>query len=982
LLVGATTFSFGQKSGYLIEASVDAQTPFSITQYTLKHGLPQSQVIDIVPKSNGSLLISTANGIVEFDGNQFTEIIPFPNYKNNIYLSLFWMEETQQLFGGSSDGSLQMLLPQQKEFGGYRTIQIDKVLYTVTKEGILYKLQNPYNQQQVVATIPIGKNNPIQCFYFLKDILYYSTAQGFFLYDLQKKITTKINNTPVVNMEYDPILKSLFLIHNQSISIFSLKNNTFSSYFSPSFEEPTFVIFDIESINEFEKFVCTNQGFYLINPNGVTHFDKSNLLPSLYYNKGIYLKSENCLFLGSGNKGLLKLQLKKCYSFGAKDGFTENNSLNSIVSDSKGYIYVGSSQSKVYKVQKDSIHFESKLKANVSSLSIIDDTLYLGTWGEGIYTMTNKGELLFNFRDSSDNYRLNIHAIFKDLKSNLWVGTGNGILKGTNLFNLKPYKSNEIKGQIITFYTLKNGTLCIGGSNGVYLLNQQGEIIKHLSKKEGITGKEVRSFYEDYDGKLWIGTYNGGLYCYENNILTSINSLPNCMLDRDAFTLVPDEYGYLNITSNKGLWRVSEKQLNEFYKGELDYLIPFIYGEEDGIFNSEFNGGFQNNFTRDLDGKIYFPSIEGLVVYNPDSIFFRKLFPSVSKVIIGNKIIDFNQTITTQDERNIEIHFSSPNFLSKYNVYYQFKLERNGEKKPWSNLQKISSINYPALQPGNYVFSLRSIDALNDKKPILETVQFTIQPYFYETWWFYLSITLISVVIVAIIINNRITKKRVKALQKERQKRKIAQLELIAIQSQMNPHFIFNCLNSIKYFIAINDPHNADVFLDNFSILLRKFIEYSNRPFIQINEEVILLKAYLELEKHRSNPNFEIELMVDPSINNKKIPTFIIQPFVENAIKHGILHATHACKLSIRFSKLETFIICEIEDNGIGRQKSHEINQSNLKHASKGTQLINDKMSSLEELYDLKIVFEIEDLLTQDEPSGTKVTLKIPIKHD
>lgn len=159
--------------------------------------------------------------------------------------------------------------------------------------------------------------------------------------------------------------------------------------------------------------------------------------------------------------------------------------------------------------------------------------------------------------------------------------------------------------------------MCAAGESGVYIFSEAGEIKRSLNSADGLVGKEVRAFYEDQEGLLWIGASAGGLYCYEKGVLTSINRKKQCALPPDIFTLAKAGDGRLYITTNNGLWAVDETKLRDFYRNKLNQLVPFHYDEAHGILNTEFNGGFQNNYAIGNDGRLFFPTVQGLVTFTP-----------------------------------------------------------------------------------------------------------------------------------------------------------------------------------------------------------------------------------------------------------------------------------------------------------------------------------------------------------------------------
>lgn len=208
-------------------------------------------------------------------------------------------------------------------------------------------------------------------------------------------------------------------------------------------------------------------------------------------------------------------------------------------------------------------------------------------------------------------------------------------------------------------------------------------------------------------------------------------------------------------------------------------------------------------------------------------------------------------------------------------------------------------------------------------------------------------------------------------LEKKLIDKQLAEYELKVIQSQMNPHFIFNSLNTIKHYVYINNKDMADFAIDCFSIFLRKYLEFSALNFITIEQEVKLLETYLALENLRSNDLFDSAIEVGKGLDKIIIPNLLIQPFVENAIKHGIINANKKCLIQVKFEKEESFLICSISDNGIGREKSKAID------------MINTKIKLIKKITGLDIAIEINDFASNNPAlPGTIVTLKIPLLHD
>ncbi|MGV6827868.1 MAG: sensor histidine kinase, partial [Flavobacteriales bacterium] len=207
--------------------------------------------------------------------------------------------------------------------------------------------------------------------------------------------------------------------------------------------------------------------------------------------------------------------------------------------------------------------------------------------------------------------------------------------------------------------------------------------------------------------------------------------------------------------------------------------------------------------------------------------------------------------------------------------------------------------------------------------------------------------------------------------------------ELKALKAQMNPHFIFNALNSIQEYIVLNKKNKASDYLGKFADLIRNYLNHSNTGKISLQEEIENLQRYLELECLRFEEELQCAFNVDPNINTEEveIPTMLIQPYIENALKHGLLHRKTNRVLNISFSKKDDIISCVVEDNGVGRKKSKEIQEKRASlHQSFASKATEERLKLLNFNKKKKIGVQIEDLYNEkNQAIGTRVTISIPI---
>ena len=218
------------------------------------------------------------------------------------------------------------------------------------------------------------------------------------------------------------------------------------------------------------------------------------------------------------------------------------------------------------------------------------------------------------------------------------------------------------------------------------------------------------------------------------------------------------------------------------------------------------------------------------------------------------------------------------------------------------------------------------------------------------------------------------------ARQKTEYEKQLAEIKLKALVSQLNPHFIFNCMNSIQAMILSDQNMQASTYLTKLSRLVRSVLENSVKTFIPLQEVIDNLKLYLELESLRFDQLFNYDIRVENiDAYSVEMPSMLIQPYIENSIWHGLLKKEGEKNIHIRFYSKNKFIICEIEDNGIGRVKANELNLKK-QHKSLGTMITQEMFETLHKIKDTKFQVDIIDLYDDNhQPSGTKVVIEMEL---
>jgi LytS/YehU family sensor histidine kinase len=321
-------------------------------------------------------------------------------------------------------------------------------------------------------------------------------------------------------------------------------------------------------------------------------------------------------------------------------------------------------------------------------------------------------------------------------------------------------------------------------------------------------------------------------------------------------------------------------------------------------------------------------------------------------------------------------------FKSEGDILYYYKL--SGIDPEWKSTRE-NFLQYPTIPSGKYEMQLYAINKFGVKSKIIN-ISFEVRKKITETTWF-LVFTLLSLIAVAIILANwRIRK--LKSIQKEKiaNAEKITLLEQQGLKAQMNPHFIFNCLNSIQQYVIDKDVQGANKFISGFSKLIRQTLDNSGKRTITIAEEESFLRAYLDLEKSRFEDKFDYNIGISKNIrkDDHSLPPMLLQPYIENCIRHGIMHKQNGKGfIDVFFDLTEGNLVCSVTDNGIGRiAADHLKDMQHVNYQSKGTELTRQRILMINKSKLADIILKTDDLVDfNNQPCGTRVTIVIPIQN-
>lgn len=960
-----------QPLGKLIESSLNTDSPFTIRVYGTEDGVPQHQIAAMIPDKTGNLLIGTANGLVQFNGQTFIDINPTNESRKILCIKMFLDKKTNILYGINNSSQLFQISPVTKillkgdNLGA--SFHHDSVVYVNSKKELRI-LRLGSKKSRLISNLNFRKC--ILGVGFIGNTPFFSDPTG--TYFLRSSKWQKLSEEIYYRSKKNPYTGENYLLGPNGIAIY-YKGKLIPQKFKDGSKDVYFT--DIAFSPKKEVFVSSHKGLFY--KNAILPFFESQsinfpskIILSLFYNA-----DENFLFAGSSDKGLLQIKMKQCMSIYDESVLIES-SLSSIIKTPEKKLIVSGTHGSIFKFGQHSISKYYTEQTDFSCLAAVNNEVWAGTWGSGIWVFKKNKRVK---TITKNLYKKPVHAIFQDRKNRIWIGTEDGILLGENSRELRPVFESYGIGLVICFYQLKNGDILVGGEDGFFIFSEELKLKRHLGIRNGLNGKEVRAFYEKKDGTFYIGTYGGGLYYWDYKTLRPLSRMRNCLLNNDIFTLAPDKNGNLYISSNHGLYVISESKIDDFLAHKINFLIPFRLGQDDGIMNTEFNGGFQNNYYTNDHKHFYFPTIQGVMVSFFKIPKYRKLRPFLKEVVVNDRIQNLSDHVFPRNTHTINLQYYCPNFTHFYNLHYQYKLVGPDIKDEWSSPAKKGEISFKMLPPGEYKVYMRGIDGFNDQSPNEIIYAFKIEKHIYETLWFRLLAFGLVFLLIFLLTYKRIQISKDQELKDSEHKNTMFELKLKAIQAKMNPHFIFNCLNNIQYLIVMGKQEEAEYALSDFSSLLRKFLQQSDNSFITLRDEVELLKSYIAVERFRFEDTLGVEVTIPENLLHLKIPTLLIQPTVENAIIHGLAHKKGDKKLVIEGYQEGDSIILKIDDNGIGRQEAKRINSYRANHISHGWNMVLDKINLLKAKYQYSVIFEIID---KPDNNGTTVIFKIPLMNE
>ncbi len=959
---------------------------YTIKNYSVEHGLPFVQVKGTKQDTNGYIYAYGYGSVGKFDGKNFQNFGPQEGLKEYNILSLVVDRKTNHVWLGTSNGINKIVNNKVYNFNknsilnGERilslALDLNNELWIGTLNGVFKK--NEADIFTKIASIPSDTINEI--YVDKKNAIWLCTPSGFLIYH-REKAAEKI-----------------------SLQDLGIKGK-------------------VNDILEFKGtcFIATSEGLYHLTESGQPAGFIG--IPNIGSKKVNKLSTYNGKLLLGTETGLYELEKREIKKINFSNLFNANM-IKDIDIDYENNIWL-STDNGLYKLRPSAferfpIEENSGASYVMQMLRDKDNNFWFGTQYNGAYFIDSKNKLN-SFNTLNNTKIITSQNLIEDNQGNIWMEADNKFIIKMKDGSIKRFDHFPLR-LVSNFYKKDNGDILVCGLGGIVTFKNNAFDNYTFDVIPSTRPSYVFSLMRYDNTRLLACCSRGGIYIYDL-ISRNFTPLQEKIKTNNVFNVVKDKNNYYYCSTLEGVV-VLDNQLNfhdiinkdkglisnitycteitddnhllvgssqglsvimlDNYLANKSYVIK-NYGKEEGFEGVECN---INSIFKD-SGAYLIGTVNGLYRYSANKELTNT---KESKLQITNIKLFYKDTALAKgsklkhNENNLIFYFQGVSLTNPERVNYTYKLE--GLDINWTPITKNNFATYPNLPPGEYVFMVKATnnEGLWCKAPV--TFNFTIRNPYWQTGWFYMLAVFGISGLLYFLLNLRLAQVRKSEKENYNKQLDITKHELKALRAQMNPHFIFNSLNSIQHFILKNNDEHAIKYLNKFARLIRMILDNSESGTITIHEEIEALKIYIELEIMRFENKFIFQMEIDPAIDIEleEIPSMLIQPYVENAILHGLTSRDDKkgiLKLEIKKQEIDEaqLIVCTIQDNGIGREKSEASKSySGKMHRSLGMKVTADRLSLLNDMNQSDMSVNITDLKHEDgTAAGTKVEIYIPI---
>ncbi len=936
--------------------------------FTVADGLPSNHIYTCVEDSKGFLWVATDAGIARFDGKRFQifttkdglpddDVLDVVKENNGrIWVNCFkqspaYFDEVRNRFiNAKEDSNLAKVNGTSVMY--LSTLTSGGVVYTNEKGSFIFEdkklKQHFYVRMGLGALITNLKNGEIISYGFdnLKE-------RKFLYYCLNNKVVDSFSLQNNINAHSDFIYKT----EKDKFYISNVKSGKF--YIFSNFEVNPFNLkINSVTINEPIFWVgFTPKYFNILSRKGNVHvFDKKTLqlqfvINGNYLPKALYNDNTENIWISTVDKGLMLYKNKTTETFASPDNFT-NTTYLCIARKPNGVLLAGNYVGQI--IETDGKYFITHQIETGSKTG----------WQRKIIVSQNK---VYSFSEGGDFVNYNIKLLQNTgLQTSTKTATpvndsiivlGNyGTISELNTKTERITRLPVLKKRVTAMASYKGNFIYHGSTDGLYKFDYIKRTDDSLSKKHLLLGERITAICPSPDNYVWVATASNGVVVLHNDSVVKVFSTSDGIISNSVKCLTAGRPGEIWVGTNSGISVIR-------YKSNL---TDFSYQ------NLTINDGLSSNIINEMlysNDTIYCATGNGICAIPANISLPRFDIPvQLTGISINNRdtIISNNYRLK-YNQNNIELHFAGIELGGHFN-YFQYRIDGDGWQKLDAHILIIQ------LSSGKHAVEIRAVDVNGNigSKPLM--ISFNITTPFWRAPWFWITVTILCGLILFWLFRRREMAKKEKELQAMLYQKKLTELELQALKAQINPHFIFNSLNSIKLLSLQGRHDKAEKYLDKFAALLRSAMGQSALQQITLQQEIDFIHNYLSLEQLRFPDKLSFTIETDKQINAGEvlIPSMLLQPYVENAVKHGVAPLKNRNGLvQVKFYKKNNYLIVEVKDNGNG------IDLYNRNTQPVGIGMENTLRRS--KLYNIETkVINLKS--TGEHLTGTLIQLTIPLK--
>lgn len=959
-------------------------------QITTSDGLPDNNVCAILKDKSGNLWVGTQNGLAHLKNKTVT----IYKKKDGLAHNSCWAlaeDNKGQIWIGTYGGGISLYKDGKfQNFTIKNGLPSNKIrrlylrgddLFIGTANGFskininTFKIKN-YFIKNTYTNIGDGKRDfeVLSIIEVQNEIVFNTHSHG--IYILKNDSVNVLNKT----------LYSTFSIFQKNDSVYISKNGhdekgkSITCIDTKSFLKGKSPNTTIKSPNTiFWNFITTQNNVLFAGADGVEYgtgglFQIDKIATNVTSTFGIpsskiwslhYDKTDNLLYVGTIGEGLIIVDLDKKYF--NKNGintisFRRNNFYKNVVLNGTGLEIekndkkINISNDELYDIVKTNInklptHFQLNCDANIGKFAkkgFLIKSLELDN--ENIFINTNYGLLKLYFESNKLQYNLLLYSIqaYKFDKKKLFyyfpyhsLNFTPNIDKQNNTVCYDPFKNKNYPKNIIDIIFTKSNKYFVSKTEGLYVL--KGDNYKEFKFPLYYKGMEFVAARQYSGHQILLGTINGDVFLLDDKNKLQLTKIlgENDIVGNTIYKLLSYEE-YVLIFTEEGI-NCIHKSSKKSYLIDDEMGIEYKNIHDASLFRGILlvatdEGSYEINFKKFL------------------SNISDKTFPYFVDKFLVNDVQVRNKDIFDYDENSIRIELGCEFHLYPNKLLFQYQL-KGLENRKWSNWSEKSTIDLPYVPPGAYELIIKYKDLSTGATGIKSIKKFEITPPLWQNRYFIVCSILFIGTIGFLYMRRKIDTIKKRELERNNYEKRIVETKMEALQSQMNPHFVFNSLNVIQNFVIQNDTENSITYINNFSKLMRKTLEHSSEFKITINEEIKFIKLYVEVQNIRFNNKVKFITTVDPTIDKfkKLVPPMLIQPLIENCFQHAFDESISTPKITLTIKSNDTQLFITVSDNGTGFKNSSKINKQ-----SKALQLVEERIK----LLDKKNSFIIKHLST------------------